>query len=178
MVHSDRLYGCSDRGKNRTVSVIWTGKLNMQRKLHALNFLVTYIRLVTSHSAHSVWSAGKFLWLKGKSDQVNEVKDRQKDIKKAKKAMNTYTETELLLYTQIHSEMSNEDKDLHHSPPKSRETMRLEAILMLQRSWGSEPPCRPWIISDKASGTPDSANCSFSVSGGTVQPVKLSYCLF
>ena len=39
---------------------------------------------------------------------------------------------------------------------------------MLQRSWGSECPCRPRIMSDKASGTPDSANCSFSVSGGTV----------
>ncbi len=56
---------------------------------------------------------------------------------------------------------------VHHLPPKSKDTMRLEAILMLQRSWGSEPPCRPRIISDKASGTPDSANWSFSVSGGT-----------
>lgn len=40
---------------------------------------------------------------------------------------------------------------------------------MLQRSWGSEPPWRPRIISDKDSGTPDSANCSFNVSGGTTQ---------
>lgn len=50
------------------------------------------------------------------------------------------------------------------SPPNSSDTIRLEAILMLQRSWGLHPPCRSRILSDKASGTPDSANWSFRIS--------------
>lgn len=40
---------------------------------------------------------------------------------------------------------------------------------MLQRSWGWEPPCSSWIISDKTSGTPHSASCSFRTSGTTSQ---------
>lgn len=40
---------------------------------------------------------------------------------------------------------------------------------MLQRSWGWEPPCSSRIISDKTSGTPHSASCSFRTSETTSQ---------